>query len=118
MQSVQKIHKYFTKINSSTNETISHVLDQLKINSVSRRVNKWFYRAAETFAVRTRINMQKSLWRLKLNAYTNGVLYDASLMVKLKKMYNNIRKYYELTLFRAFLMIDKYGKTVQNLENS
>ena len=62
--------------------------------------------------------MQKSLWRLKLNAYTNGVLHDASLMVKLKKMYNNIRKYYELNLFRAFLMIDKYGKTVQNLENS
>jgi hypothetical protein len=62
--------------------------------------------------------MQKSLWRLKLNAYTNGVLYDSSLMVKLKKMYNNIRKYYELNLFRAFLMIDKYGKTVRNLEIS
>ena len=62
--------------------------------------------------------MQKSIWRLKLNAYTNGILYDASMMVKLKKLYNNIRKYYDLTLFRAFLMIDKYGKTVQNLENS
>lgn len=62
--------------------------------------------------------MQKSMWRLKLNAYTNGVLYDAAMMVKLKKMYNNIRKYYELTLFRAFLMIDKYGKAAQNLEIS
>jgi hypothetical protein len=39
-------------------------------------------------------------------------------MVKLKKMYNNIRKYYELTLFRAFLMIDKYGKAAQNAENT
>lgn len=62
--------------------------------------------------------MQKSLWRLKLNAYTRGVLYDTTLMVKLKKMYNNIRKYYELTLFRAFLMIDKHGKSVQNVNNS
>lgn len=62
--------------------------------------------------------MQKSIWRLKLNAYTNGILYDAELMVKLKKMYNNLRKYYELTLFRAFLMIDKYGKAVQNPDNT
>ena len=53
-----------------------------------------------------------------MNASTNGVLYDGTLAVKLKKMYNNIRKYYELTLFRAFLMIDKYGRTLQNIEIS
>jgi hypothetical protein len=42
---------------------------------------------------------------------SSGVTYNAAVIVKLKKMYNNIRKYYELNMFRAFLMIDKYGKS-------
>jgi hypothetical protein len=40
---------------------------------------------------------------------SSGVQYNATVIVKLKKLYNNIRKQYELNLFRAFLMIDKYG---------
>lgn len=41
----------------------------------------------------------------------SGVQYNAAVIVKLKKLYNNIRKHYELNLFRAFLMIDKYGRS-------
>lgn len=41
---------------------------------------------------------------------STGVPYNAAVIVKLKKLYNNIRKQYELSLFRAFLMIDKYGR--------
>jgi hypothetical protein len=47
--------------------------------------------------------------------HTSGVMFNAALIVKLKKMYNNIRKYYELNMFRAFLMIDKYGRAVQDI---
>jgi len=46
--------------------------------------------------------------------HTSGVMFNAALIVKLKKMYNNIRKYYELNMFRAFLMIDKYGRTAHD----
>jgi len=42
---------------------------------------------------------------------SSGVQYNAAVIVKLKKLYNNIRKQYELNLFRAFLMIDKYGRS-------
>lgn len=42
---------------------------------------------------------------------SSGVQYNAAVIVKLKKLYNNIRKHYELNLFRAFLMIDKYGRS-------
>lgn len=45
---------------------------------------------------------------------TNGVTYNAAIIVKIKKMFNNIRKYYDLNMFRAFLMIDKYGKSLQD----
>jgi len=41
---------------------------------------------------------------------SSGVQYNAAVIVKLKKLYNNIRKQYELNLYRAFLMIDKCGR--------
>lgn len=67
-------------------------------------------------ALNTKINIQKSFWRLKFNMDSSGVQYNAAVIVKLKKLYNNIRKQYELNLFRAFLMIDKYGRTVDKGE--
>lgn len=45
---------------------------------------------------------------------TTGVQFNAAIIVKIKKMFNNIRKYYELNMFRAFLMIDKHGKSLQD----
>ncbi len=45
---------------------------------------------------------------------SSGVQYNAAVIVKLKKLYNNIRKQYELNLFRAFLTIDKYGRSVES----
>ena len=51
---------------------------------------------------------------MKYNMNTNGVEFNAALIVKIKKMFNNIRKYYELNMFRAFLMIDKHGKSLQD----
>jgi hypothetical protein len=48
---------------------------------------------------------------MKFNINSSGIQYNAAVIVKLKKLYNNVRKQYELNLFRAFLMIDKYGKS-------
>lgn len=47
---------------------------------------------------------------MKLNMNTPGVTLNAAIIVKMKKMYNNIRKIYVLNMYRAFLTIDKYGK--------
>jgi hypothetical protein len=49
---------------------------------------------------------------------SSGVQYNATVIVKLKKLYNNIRKQYELNLFRAFLMIDKYGGSTDKTAKS
>lgn len=40
----------------------------------------------------------------------SGVVFNAAIIVKIKKMYNNIRKIYILNMYRAFLTIDKYGR--------
>lgn len=47
---------------------------------------------------------------MKFNMDTSGVTFNAAIIVKMKKMYNNIRKIYILNMYRAFLTIDKYGR--------
>lgn len=42
---------------------------------------------------------------------SSGVQYNSVVLVKLKKLFNNISKHYQLSLFKAFLMIDKYGRS-------
>jgi len=38
------------------------------------------------------------------------VVFNAAIIVKIKKMFNNIRKIYVLNIYRAFLTIDKYQR--------
>ena len=46
---------------------------------------------------------------MKFNMDTSGVTFNAAIIVKMKKMYNNIRKVYILNMYRAFLTIQKHG---------
>jgi hypothetical protein len=41
------------------------------------------------------------------NSESSGVAFNAAIIVKLKKMYNNIKKNYVLNMYHAFLMIDR-----------
>jgi hypothetical protein len=46
-------------------------------------------------------------------------MFNAAIIVKLKKMYNNIRKYYELNMYRSFLLIEKFSRSKhENNESS
>ena len=49
---------------------------------------------------------------------SSGVQYNTTAIVKLKKLYNNIRKHYELNLIRAFLMIGQSARTSTRPEKS
>lgn len=77
------------------------------------RVNPWFKKAATIFALNTKINIQKSFWRMKFNSSIPGgtLPFNTVMIVKLKKMYNNIRKYYDLNMYRSFLMIQKHAQS-------
>lgn len=114
MEGISKLHKCFTKICNNTNENLKSCIKNFKAYAEEERINPWFKRAATILSLNTKINIQKSFWRLKYNMNTNGVTFNAAIIVKIKKMFNNIRKYYELNMFRAFLMIDKYGKSLQD----
>jgi hypothetical protein len=86
-------------------------LKKLKKHAEEERTNPWFRKSATILALNTKINIQKSFWRLKFNMDSSGVQYNTTAIVKLKKLYNNIRKQYELNLIRAFLMIGQASRT-------
>ena len=111
MNNIQQIHGYFNKMINTNSNNLRTTLHKLKENAEEERVNPWFKKAATIFSLNTKINIQKSFWRLKFHMDSSGLHYNPTTIVKLKKLYNNIRKQYELNLFRAFLMIDKYGRT-------
>jgi len=114
MEGISKLHKIFTKICTNTNENLRNCIKNVKAFAEEERINPWFKKAATILSLNTKINIQKSFWRLKYNMNTTGVQFNAAIIVKIKKMFNNIRKYYELNMFRAFLMIDKHGKSLQD----
>lgn len=108
---MNSIHTLFHKMIKTTNHNMTTSLHQMKRFAEEERVNPWFRKSATILALNTKINIQKSFWRLKFNMDSSGVQYNTTAIVKLKKLYNNIRKQYELNLIRAFLMIGQASRT-------
>jgi hypothetical protein len=50
--------------------------------------------------------------------YSAGNLYSADLIVKLKKLFNIVRKHYELEMYKVFLTIERYGRYLQDVEST
>lgn len=47
---------------------------------------------------------------MKENMDTEGLTQNATMIIQLKKMFNNLRKYYELNMTKAFLTINNYSR--------
>ena len=105
------INNMFHKMIKTSNHNMTTSLRTMKKYAEEERINPWFRKSATILALNTKINIQKSFWRLKYNMDSSGVQYNTTAIVKLKKLYNNIRKHYELNLIRAFLMIGQAART-------
>ena len=86
-------------------------MNQWKKNVESQRVNPWFKRAAYILALNSTVDIQKSFWRMKENISATEVTLSAVKIVKLKKMFNNIRKAYELVIAKSFWSV-YHGKGI------
>lgn len=62
MSQITTLQDYFSKLIENTTENGRTILKDLKDNAYS---NPWFRKAAFIFSLNTRINVQKSFWRLK-----------------------------------------------------
>jgi hypothetical protein len=116
LSQIEHIQSYLTKVVSIREHNFKKAFEILYLNYYKTKKNPWYKKSALILALNTRVNTQKSFWRLKHNIYSTGVIYNAAIIVKLKKLFNNLRKYYELNMYKIFLTIDKYGRNLQEAE--
>ena len=88
------IQNYLQKIVSLRENNCKKAFEVLYKNYYRTKKNPWFKKSAEILALNTKVNSQKSFWRMKYNIYSSGILYNSALIIKLKKLFNNVRKYY------------------------
>lgn len=72
-----------------------------------RRMNPWYKKMVHRLTKNVRVDQQISFWRLKDFRKSNLSL-PANKIVKMKKMFAILKKYYELSLARAFWRIERY----------
>merc|ERR1712007_248837 len=72
-----------------------------------RRMNPWYKKMVNKLTKNVRVDQQISFWRLKDFRKSNLSL-PANKIVKMKKMFAILKKYYELSLARAFWRIERY----------
>ncbi len=61
--------------------------------------------------MQSKINVQKSYWRLKDYTISSGDVQNATAVVKLKKLFSHIKKFYDINLLKAFYSIVRAGKS-------
>lgn len=111
---IKVLHRLFVSFGENTGHLIKDTVNQWKTNVETQRINPWFKRAAYILALNSTVDIQKSFWRVKENMNTSGVALSAVKIVKLKKMFNNIRKAYELVIAKSFWSIYHGKKGAEN----
>lgn len=111
---IAHLHKQFVNFAELTAENLKYTFQTWRENAANQRVNPWFKKAAMILALNSTINRQKSLWRMKENMNDEGFQFSTPKVVKIKKMFNNIRKYYRLALAKSFWIIERVGKLNQS----
>ena len=102
------LHKYFHRMIHSWEHNVKTSLTAMKDSAVEQRINPWFKQASTILCYNTKINMQKSLWRLRLNM-DSSVSFNVS--YKSKKMLAIINKVYTRNLHLCFLMISRPSRS-------
>ena len=108
---IKVLHRLFANFGENTSNIIKDSVNLWKKNVESQRINPWFKRAAYILALNSTVDIQKSFWRMRENMNNRGVALSAAKIVKIKKMFNNIRKAYELVVAKSFWIIERHGKT-------
>lgn len=59
----------------------------------------------------TKLNVQKSYWKLKENVISTGNLMNAKKEIKLIKLFSIIKRHADINKWKSFYHILNYGKT-------
>lgn len=99
---IKLLHRLFVSFGENTGHIIKDTVNQWKSNVESERINPWYKRGAYALALNSTVSTQISFWRLKENMSSSVTTMSAVKIVRLKKMFNNIRKAYELVIAKSF----------------
>ena len=88
---VKIIRSYLKKIVTVRTENSKKVIQVFK-QLIPKKKNPWLKKAAQILALNTRVNTQKSFWRLRYNVYFKKGVVPANFVVALKKLYNYLHK--------------------------
>jgi len=64
---ISLLHKLFVNFSDNSMRNLLYTMQSWRKNAANQRKNPWFERGARVLALDSRINIQKSLWRLKQN---------------------------------------------------
>jgi hypothetical protein len=59
----------------------------------------------------SKINVQKSYWKLKENVISSGQIINANTRIKLIKLTSILKRHIEINKWKSFYHILNYGKT-------
>ena len=76
----------------------------------AKSINPWFKRSLERLTLGSKINVQIAYWRLKYSVNVEGAHMSQLKIIKAKKIFYFAKKFYDLTLARAFWMIERASK--------
>lgn len=75
------------------------------------KTNPWFKKAAKLLSINSKINIQKSYWRLKEHVAASGQVMNANLRIKLIKLFSILNRHVEINKWKSFYYILNCGKT-------
>ncbi len=82
----------------------------------AKNFNPWFNRSIAMIAKNSKINYQIAFWRLKDAITVQGSNLTASRVVKCRKILNFVKKMYDMTIAKAFWMIERSGRNDTSFE--
>lgn len=76
----------------------------------TKSINPWFHHSIQRITKNSRINTQVAFWRLKDSINIKGAHLSQAKIAKAKKIFYYVKKHCDLTVARAFWMIERAGR--------
>ena len=109
MYELRKIQGLFNLMGTNAKQNAKDTVEVLQDNACEKR-NKWYMRSAKLLSLHSKINVQKSYWRMRENVWLSGQRRREERAHHLRKVAGIVGKYEKYALLRAFYSIMRVGK--------
>lgn len=97
-------------INSTKDKSVKTIASLKEYSNRAMKSNPWFVKAAKRLCLNSKVNVQKSYWKLKDNVVASGQVLNANIRIKLTKLISIVNRHTEINRWKSFYHILNYGK--------